>query len=111
MERISVFQSSYCSLPTVHHPKYLFAQSSFFSLLTHLVCSLQNTALCSEELSLIAALESLSSPECLRRAMGERDDISKKRNCVLYKDYWTWKGCGIEFKAARENERFLSAKE
>jgi hypothetical protein len=43
--------------------------------------------------------------------MGERDDISKKRNCVLYKDYWTWKGCGIEFKAARENERFLSAKE
>jgi hypothetical protein len=32
----------------------------------------------------------------------------KKRNCVLNKDYWTWKGCGIEFKAAREKEIFVS---
>jgi hypothetical protein len=45
------------------------------------------------------------------RGYGREGWHFKKRNCVLYKDYWTWKGCGIEFKTARENERFLSVKE
>jgi hypothetical protein len=73
MESIAVFLSLYYSLSTFH-PKCLFTHSIFFTLLAHLVRSLQNIALYSKKLSLIAAMESL----CLRRAVGERDAVSQR---------------------------------
>lgn len=87
MESIAVLLSLYCSLSTFH-PKYLFTHSIFFTLLAHLICSLQNIALSSKKLSLIAAMESL----CLRRAMAERNAISKSETVCSTKSIGHEKG-------------------
>lgn len=85
--RIAVFLSLYCSLST-SHPEYLFTHSIYFTVLAHLVCSPQNIALYSKKLSSIAAMESL----CLRRAMGERDAISKRETVCSTKSIGHEKG-------------------